>query len=194
MFLDKKKLEIRKTDIRTTEGFTDFYKKYFDYVFSISYRYIGDRDEAYDITSKIFVSIWERRNLIDQKNLQEESSWERYLAKAVKLKIYDHLRSQERVDSYLSTVARELSSLDTTTEKQLSFSELEDQVSLFVSELPPRCKQVYQLSREKGLSNKEIATSLLISESAVKKHIAKALNHLKSQLTDYTLPRQATGA
>lgn len=154
---------------------------------------MGDGDEGYDITSKIFTSIWERKNFIDQSNLQEEGSWERYLAKAVKLKIYDYLRSQERAETYKLAASRELSFAECTTEKEVSFAELEAQVNLFVDQLPERCKQVYQLSREKGLSNKEIAKSLLISESAVKKHISKALNHLKEHLTDYKLPNQVTG-
>lgn len=192
MFLRRKR-EIAQSDIRTSEGFTSFYEKYFDYVFSVGCRYAGDRDEAYDITSKIFASIWERKDHINQTNLQDDGSWERYLAKAVKLKIYDHLRSQERAQRYISTQQNELSISDTTTENQLSYSELEHQVSRVVDQLPPRCKEVYQLSRDKGLSNKEIAQELFISESAVKKHLAKALNYLKGQLTEYTVPGEVIG-
>ncbi|UZJ64936.1 LuxR C-terminal-related transcriptional regulator [Sphingobacterium sp. KU25419] len=41
------------------------------------------------------------------------------------------------------------------------------------------------MSRDQGLTNKEIATKLYISERAVEYHISKALKTLKTELTDY---------
>ncbi|MEM6737323.1 MAG: RNA polymerase sigma-70 factor [Bacteroidota bacterium] len=188
MFLSKKRRASEKVDITTTEGFTALYKKYVRYVYVLCRHYLEDKNECQDIASKIFTSIWERRNKLDN-----EGSWKHYLRQATKHKVYDYLKSQERVDRHLTTAVREFCSFDDSTENELSLSELKQQINLLVDQLPPKCKEVFMLSREKGMSNKEIASHLLISDNTVKTHLAKALNYLRDRLTDYIVPKRGTG-
>jgi RNA polymerase sigma factor (sigma-70 family) len=54
-----------------------------------------------------------------------------------------------------------------------------------VETLPAKCKSVFKMSREQGLSNREIASVLLISERAVEHHITKALKTLKANLAHF---------
>ncbi|MEX2453900.1 MAG: sigma-70 family RNA polymerase sigma factor [Rhodospirillaceae bacterium] len=51
-----------------------------------------------------------------------------------------------------------------------------------VDELPPRCREVFLLSRLDGLSNGEIAQRLGISRNMVEKHIIKAMVHCRRRL------------
>ncbi|MEM6526114.1 MAG: RNA polymerase sigma-70 factor [Bacteroidota bacterium] len=191
MFLSQRRKEHHEQDIRTSQGFAELYETHLDFVYSLSYYYLKDKSESEDITSKIFVSLWERREELYQ-DTWERDSWKRYLARAVKLSVLKHIRNKKRAEAYLLTTAK-ASEVDHSTQDQLSFGELKGQVQLLVEELPPKCKQVFQLSREKGLSNKEIAQYLSITDHAVKKHIAKALSYLRERLTDYTIPKRATG-
>jgi RNA polymerase sigma-70 factor (ECF subfamily) len=55
-------------------------------------------------------------------------------------------------------------------------------VQVLLNELTPRQKEIYQLSREEGLSHDEIAKKLDISVNTVKKHMANTLAFLKSQI------------
>jgi len=48
--------------------------------------------------------------------------------------------------------------------------------------MSPKRKEIYMLSREQGLSNKEIANKLNISRSTVENHINKVLNTLRENL------------
>ena len=192
MFLSKKKRENHKPDIRTEEGFTSIYEQYVEYVYSICYRYLNDVMLSEDIASKIFTSLWERKEDLNNETW-EEDSWRRYLAKAVKHKVYDYYRSKEQSDNYTSTVVRELYSSENTTEEEVHYGELTEQVSQFVNQLPPKCKEVFLMSRYEGLSHKEIAQRLSISENAIKKHITKALSHLRKNLTDYSFLERSTG-
>ncbi|MEM0942254.1 MAG: RNA polymerase sigma-70 factor [Bacteroidota bacterium] len=191
MFLSKRKR--KQLDIRTEDGFTDLYKNHVDFVFLLCYRYLRDKSLSEDITSKIFASLWERRNELYEDSWQADS-WKRYLTKAVKHKLYDHVRSQERVKNFESEAARTFQTSDNTTEKELFFGELAGQVNDIVTQLPPKCRQVFLLSRKQGLTNKEIAKNLAISDHAVKKHIAKALNYLRDNLSGYSVPKRATGS
>lgn len=191
MFLSRKKDNVNKSDIRTKEGFSALYATYLDYVFYICYSYTEDEIVSEEITSELFSKIWERREDLYQQTW-EKDSWKHYLSKAAKHRVYDYLRSKKREAMHLSKVASKVDKDDNTTEKEIFFSELAEQVSYLTNQLPPRCKEVYQLSRDVGLSNKEIAKRLLISDNAVKKQIAKALNYLRENLEDYKVPKRAT--
>lgn len=48
-----------------------------------------------------------------------------------------------------------------------------------VNELPPRCREVFLMSRLDGLRHGEIAERLGISRNMVEKHIIKALRHCR---------------
>lgn len=51
-----------------------------------------------------------------------------------------------------------------------------------VEELPPRCRDVFILYKIHGMSYKEIATELGISQSGVEKHVTKGLSHCRRKL------------
>ncbi|MEM9300436.1 MAG: RNA polymerase sigma-70 factor [Bacteroidota bacterium] len=192
MFLSKRKKASDELVIQTAEGFTKFYETYLQYVYSIAYRYLKNKTESEEITSKIFTSLWERRKELSI-SLEDETSWRSYLSKAVRLSVYNFCRNREIAESHLTVVAKSFRNHENTTEKELAFDELSEQVRLLVDQLSPKCKQVYLLSRNGGLTNKEIAEKLSISHHAVKKHIAKALNYLRDRLTDYQIPKRAAG-
>lgn len=192
MFLSKKKRKSKQPDIRTAEGFTAFYNLYFKFVFEICDRYVADDNISQNVTSEIFASLWERKEKLHEQSL-EENFWERYLTKAVKHKIYDHFRSEERAQRYRSHAAKELSPFENTTEGELDYDELAEQVDGLVDQLPPRCKEVFELSRVEGLSHQEIADRMSISMAGVNKHISKALHYLKDNLTEYQTSNSQTG-
>ena len=53
--------------------------------------------------------------------------------------------------------------------------------------MPHRRQEVFKLSREKELTNKEIALQLLVSIKTVEAHMTKALQFLKKNLKEYSL-------
>ena len=64
----------------------------------------------------------------------------------------------------------------------LEFDELKSRLETLVSNLPEKCRLVYKLSREQGLSQKQIAREYGISEKTVEAHIGKALKALRTGL------------
>lgn len=64
-------------------------------------------------------------------------------------------------------------------ERQLIARQELKRLAAAVDELPPRCREVFLLSRFDGLANGEIAVRLSISRNMVEKHIIKALLHCR---------------
>ncbi len=57
-------------------------------------------------------------------------------------------------------------------------------LALAVQELPSKCRVVFLLYRGRGLSMRQIAEALGISEKTVEKHIAKAMLHCRRRLRE----------
>ncbi len=62
------------------------------------------------------------------------------------------------------------------------FKELEQIVVKEVEHFPPKRKKIFKMSREKGLSTREIAEQLNISVSTVENQMNAALKVLKQRL------------
>jgi RNA polymerase sigma-70 factor (ECF subfamily) len=59
---------------------------------------------------------------------------------------------------------------------------LNGQIQSLLSELTPRQKEIFLLSREEGLTHDEIAKRLGISSNTVKNHIVTTLNFLRTKI------------
>lgn len=57
-------------------------------------------------------------------------------------------------------------------------------LKLAVSELPPRCRQVFVMHKFKHYTYSQIMTELNIAESTVLKHIIKAMEHCRKRLEE----------
>ena len=71
--------------------------------------------------------------------------------------------------------------IDSTTEK-MSGAELQKRISEAVNDMPPVRKQVFEMSREHGMSYREIAETLSVSSRTVETHIYKALKQIKKHI------------
>ena len=97
----------------------------------------------------------------------------------------EYFRTKATRQKHLLKIARDLDEQENTTENTIAFRELSESIDELVEKLPTQCKRVFELSRQMGLKNKQIAAELLISEKAVEYHISKALNHLRSNLGEF---------
>ena len=85
---------------------------------------------------------------------------------------------------YLDHLTRVISHADSGTEKVLFYRELQEQVDRCVEQLPGQRKRVFVLSRQEGLSHKEISLKLGISEKTVAAHIRLGLQALRKFLKE----------
>ncbi len=164
-----------------SEGaFEEIYRRYFQKLHAHAKRRIQDVQLTEDVVHDLFLNLWLNRHKIQIDNLQN------YLMRSVKYRILDELDhrvvKQKFVDYQLFT-----EQVTNNTEENILYS---DAMKLYEENLvflPDKCREAFLLSRS-GLSQKEIASKLGISENTVENHIAKALRLLKTRMAEFINP------
>ena len=162
-------------------SFTEIYNSYWKKVYSISLAKLQDSDLAKGIVQEVFKSLWERR-----KSVEVIEHVEQYLTRAAKLKTLEYLRNKSIRAKHHEVIALNQAAFYNHTENEVIHKNLVETISPLIESLPPKCKKVFRMSRENELSNKEIASLLLISERAVGHHISKAVSFLRLRLDEYS--------
>ena len=134
--------------------------------------------EARDLVQDVFVKFWNDREKSDIR-----FSIRSYLFASVKNRCMDYLRKKDRNVKVLE-IKNETAVSDELFETFV-LSELEALFNKSLDKLPERCREVFEMSRLRGLKNREIAAKLDISEKTVENQITKALHILKIELKDY---------
>lgn len=135
--------------------------------------FIKDDEKSRDIAQDIFLSIWKNR-----ERLSEVKSFKAYVFKMAKNAVcnyYDHSLVNDRFVT--DQLSRPQSSSD--TEETIFANQLQDLIDITVSQMPPKRKQIFQMSRIEGLSNDEISQQLDISKRTVENHLTAALADLR---------------
>ena len=68
-------------------------------------------------------------------------------------------------------------------EEEIDAHNLQEYIDRLIDELPPRRREIFNLSRKEQKSYKEIALLLNISEKTVENQISEALKYLKKNIT-----------
>lgn len=161
-------------------AFTEIYNRYWQKLFTVAANKIADLEEAREIVQNIFISLWQRRY-----ELEIKGTLGNYLAVSVKYRVINALDKQNNHQTYLDSLSA--TEVDDTTQQWLEFIELKERLAVLVAELPEKCRIVFELSREKGLSQKEIAQQLDISEKTVEGHMTKAIKILRTGLNSFLI-------
>ncbi|SDF79318.1 RNA polymerase sigma-70 factor, ECF subfamily [Dyadobacter soli] len=150
---------------------------YWERMYNICFRFVGDSAVAEELVQDIFRSLWERRD-----SLLIDTGIENYLVRAARLKSFEYLRNTAVETRNLREMAFTTSSYENHTENLVHYNALSEQVGRIVNALPEQCQRVFRMSRENGMNNKQIAHSLAISEKTVENQITKALRTLRLHL------------
>lgn len=163
-------------------AFTEIYNRYWESMVAVATHKTGDLDEGEEIVQDIFVSLWNRR-----KDLRISGPLKNYLSVSVKYRVIKALAMQSNRREFDYPHSVDAAIIDDSTQEYLQLEELREQLSRLVAMLPEKCRLVYQLSRDAGYSQKEIASALSISEKTVEAHLGKALKTIRNGLNGFLL-------
>ena len=137
---------------------------------------LGDLYEAEHIVQDLFLDLWQRRT-----DLEIQQSVGGYLVVAVKYRIINaQARRYNRSVKHNESVSS-VSQQDNSTESWLTFRELQESLHQHLAKLPEKCALAFSL-RDDGLSYKQIASEMNISEKTVEMHISRAFKALRAGL------------
>jgi len=148
-------------------------KLYFFILYKTKSEYIAE-----EVAQMTFTKLWQCR-----QTLREEYTISTQLFRIATTTLIDFLRkysSKDAVTAHLDVLDVE-EGIDSTNEK-ISGVELQKRISEADNELPPVRKQVFEMSREQGMSYREIAETLSVSSKTVEAHIYKALKQIKKHI------------
>lgn len=161
-------------------AFTVLYDRYWEKLLERAISRLKSTEEAREVVQNAFIRLWNRRERLDIKY-----SFYTYMAAVLKYEILRKLVERKKMRQMSDDLAANLASISLTvspTEQQLDFKDLQQRLEESIVNLPEKCRLIFKLSREKGLSNKEIAASLNISPKTVEAHISNAIKKLRSSL------------
>ena len=168
-----------------SSAFDTIFREWYPRLVLISDRIVGERQVAEDLAQEVFLELWRRR-----ETLSLETTVHAYLLQSVRNRSLNHLRHvQVRRRSAPEVV--EMSGNSTPADAGAVAAELAVAIQDAMQSLTPRCREVFQLSREKGLKYSEIATTLGVSVKAVEAQMGKALRVLRERLAPW-LPESET--
>lgn len=150
------------------------FERYHNRLYRIAAGVLRDRALAKDLVQDVFVDLWNRRHASQIRNLNN------YLTRAIKFQVLKQLRDGKLLDEHVRLA--EQIRFANQTEEALNGQELQILLEKAVDQLPPRCRQVFVLSRFENLSHKEIASRMGISAKTVEVQIGKALVFLREHL------------
>ena len=156
------------------------FRQKYEVLYQYSAKITAEPQVSEEIVQDVFVSLWAKR-----KTLSISSTISNYLFRAVKNKSIDYLRSKyaQIQKDFTSEQAAEDSSVSLVD--NLEAKDLEVLVTQAIEQLPKKCKEIFLLSREGGLTYEEIAQALGVSHKTVKAQMGIALKKLRTFLDTY---------
>jgi RNA polymerase sigma-70 factor (ECF subfamily) len=96
--------------------------------------------------------------------------------------IISYFREKIKMADFESRVREMATAEGYLTDNTAEYEDIKEKVGQLIEQLPQKRRQIFKLSREKGLSNKEIAAEMGISVKTVEDHIMHAIRFLKDNL------------
>jgi len=158
-------------------AFKSLYDRYSKKIYFFSLKYLGNNIEAEELVQSVFINIWENRKTLDPGN-----SVKSYIYKAAVNYIYNYLKKKAIRTRYFESEFAKGEIHSNTTYEQVFLHDLERSIDSIIETLPSQQQKVFQLSRYEGLTHKEIARKLDLSERTVENQIYRSLKIIKNTL------------
>lgn len=142
--------------------------------------YVNSRDVTENLVQDVFVRIWEAHH-----DLDPVQGIRAYLFRAVRNEAFKYVGQLKHRKVLIERRAESETIVEEDAEELLQYHELERAVQSALNSLPERRRQIFDLSRQHGLTYHEIAQVLNISIKTVETQMSRALHLLEERLSIY---------
>ncbi|WP_080903992.1 RNA polymerase sigma-70 factor [Parabacteroides sp. Marseille-P3160] len=160
------------------KAFESVFIAYYNKIRIFIFGYIKSEVDAEELTEEIFVNLWINRESIDLSK-----SFNSYLHTIARNAAINFLKHKYIHSEYITDVS--ISGYTSTSEEDLIAKELGLLIDDVVNKMPPQRKQIYILSRNKGLNNTEIADQLNTTKHNVESQLSFALKEIRKVISTF---------
>lgn len=162
------------------DAFNMLYSRHWEGLYKFAFLILKDKDACKDVIQDVFVWVWEHRIGLDMQTPKS------YLKTAVKYKIANYIRTGSIRDSFFEEATRFKPAPSVPEAAEYAeVNELNHIIRLTVANLPMKCREIFRLSREQNLSNRDIARQLGISIKTVENQMTIALSRIRTSVGQY---------
>jgi len=158
-------------------AYEEIYNRYHAALYIHAFKRLQEREECRDIIQELFTNLWlKRQEFVFTGHLSG------YLYTAVRNRIFDLLAKNKLKTAYISSIGEFAQNGGVTTDHLARQNQLKAIIELEIQSLPPRTREIFELSRKGHLTHRQIAEQLDISEQTVKSTVNNALKVLRVKL------------
>ena len=174
----QERILIRKLKLKDKEAFAELYDLYLDKIYRFVYFKVSNISEAEDLTSQIFLKVWQ---LTLEGKIKTELSFQSFLYKVARNIVIDYYRSSKNklqpvsLDEAIDIPDTKIISQEQAVEKEIDKKEIEKKLKKLKSEY----QEIIILHYLNELSIKEIAGILNKKKGNVRVILQRALAALK---------------
>lgn len=178
IYIEKKLLTAISAGDATAFG--ELFRIWKDKLYFYLLRISQSPETAEDQLQDIFIKVW-----INRHKLGEVNDFGAWLFSIARNHALSGMRRMALETVVMRQVRQNTSTASQAVDETLLYKQIREKLKEVVDALPAQQRQVYQLSREQGLKQEEIARQLQISISTVQNHMTLALRTIRSRLLEF---------
>jgi RNA polymerase sigma-70 factor (ECF subfamily) len=158
----------------TWDAFEVFVREQYASLCSYALRYVREHDVAEEVVQDVLLRVWKQRERVLHLDLAT------YVYRSVANAAISRLRTEKAIvtrDQVLALYDEERVSV-----QESNTAQLEADIRAAIESLPEKCRTVFLLSRDAGLSYAQIGERMGIATKTVESHMVKALRELRVAL------------
>ncbi|MBC7922208.1 MAG: RNA polymerase sigma-70 factor [Ferruginibacter sp.] len=165
------------------QAFEEIYHRYWTPLYAYTYNRLRSRQVCEELVQGVFLTLWVKRDTPGAI-----VSLSAYLFTGVKYRMLNEMKAERvRRDFAASFTAFQTGQHSRATDEAVAVGDLQSALETLVDQLPPKCRQVFQLSRLEHQSIADISNALNVSPKTVESQLTKALKHLRLGLREFFL-------
>lgn len=161
----------------SNEAFEYLYNAYSSRLYGFVYKLTQSAEMADEVVQESFIKIWENR-----AHINPEFPFKSYLFMIARNHVINVFRRKSLITNLneFEHIQNNLEFSENNTQHLAELNDLKAYIEKAKSYLTPHQAQIFELSKEQGLSNQEIAELLNISNQSVKNQLSTSLSTLQS--------------
>lgn len=172
---------IKKLINSDEEAFCELYALYKNRLMYFAMKFLKSKEFAEDVFQDAFASVWQNRRF-----LNPESPFSAYIYTIVRNRILNLLSTFENEKKLKESILSSAIEIDNETSQSILDADLSAIIEKAIENLTPQQSKVFEMSRKRFMSHKEIAAELGISVYTVQQHISTSLRLIRTYLTKYS--------